>query len=35
LHTRESIGSYWFTAVVNAGQPDISALFIKELEKYG
>ncbi|MEC7527428.1 MAG: zinc dependent phospholipase C family protein, partial [Bacteroidota bacterium] len=29
----KSIGSYWFTAWVNAGQPDLSELYIKEHEK--
>ena len=29
----KSIGSYWFTAWVNAGQPDLSELYVKEHEK--
>ena len=29
----KSIGSYWLTAWVNAGQPDLSALYVKEHEK--
>ena len=29
----KSIGSYWFTAWVNAGQPDLSTLYVKEHEK--
>ncbi len=29
----KSIGSYWYTAWVNAGQPDLSTLYTKEHEK--